>query len=117
MAGSLHLYDEHRDEADEYLEEGFAAVHPMPPMPPGDPWEAVGRLIAAEQSLRAGGSIDPDSVGATYWADLVRLLNMFVYSKESGADDARIAELRNSMNSTVFDVFLNDRFGLLGVQR
>ena len=115
MAGSLHLYDEHRANADEYLREGFTAFHPMPPMPPGNPWDAVGRLTAAEQALRAGERIDPDSVGAPYWADLVRLLNMFVLSKESGANGARIAELRRSMHSRVFDVFLNDKFGLLGL--
>ena len=114
MAGSLHLYDEHSAAADEYLQEGFTAFHPMPPIPHGNPWEAVGKLIAAEQALRAGQSVDPDSVGATYWADLVRLLGMYVHFKESGENDARIAELRNSMNSRMFDVFLNDRFGLPG---
>ena len=114
MVGSLHLYDEHRPEANEYLEEGYAGFYPMPPMPTGSPWEAVDRLIAAEQALRAGKSIEPDSVGAPYWADLVRLLGMFVLLRGSGEDDPRIAELRNSMHTRVFDVLLNDKFGLSG---
>ena len=114
MVGSLHLYDNDRDATNEFLEEGFASFRPMPPMPPGDPTAAVEWIVEAEAAVRVGGIVEPDSVGEPYWADLVRLLNIYALSRLDGNTENGIAAIRQSMHCDVYDVFLNDKFGVLG---
>ena len=110
MVGSLHLYDKDRADAKEFLREGLASFRPMPPMPPGDPWTAVERLIMAEKALRMGGEIELDVIGEPYWDDLVRLLSAFALWKILGGAGDRIATIRQSMHSNVYDVFYSDKF-------
>ena len=38
FVGSFHLYNEHRDEAQRFLNEGWQSTTPMPPMPNVNPW-------------------------------------------------------------------------------
>ena len=113
MLGSLHLYLEAVAGAKDFLREGFTSSRPMPPMPLGDPTEPVRRLVRAEDDLRNGRTVDPESVDGPYWADLVRLLAIFTLAKSSASSDSRIVQLRNGMHSDLYDVFLNDRFGAL----
>lgn len=76
--GSLHLYDEHHDSARRFLDEGWQLHRPMPPMPQGDPWVAVKRLVAFEQEIRTGqGDMpNPHETMEPYWADLATLLTL-----------------------------------------
>lgn len=114
MAGSLHLYDEHAESARSFLEEGFTVPKPMPPMPTADPWPDVTRLIEAERAVRIGTPVDFAMFSDPYWADLARLLNLFALTKKD-ANEAEIARIRDEMhNHDVYDVFLNDRFGVSG---
>lgn len=39
FAGSLHLYEDDVESAQQYLSEGIQPTVLMPPMPPGEPWE------------------------------------------------------------------------------
>ena len=114
LVGSLHLYDRDQDAAVAFVQQGFTSARPMPPMPNGDPWPAVEQLIVAEADIRHGASVDPDSVGPSYWADLVRLLSIFSLKKTPKTEEVKIAAMRRSMHSDVYDVFLNDNFGVLG---
>jgi thymidylate synthase len=77
FVGSMHLYDRDRAEAQQYLDEGVQATVSMPPMPHGDPWPSIQKLLDAEYRIRRGEEIDADARGVNgYWADLIRLLQI-----------------------------------------
>ncbi|MBS0240356.1 MAG: thymidylate synthase [Proteobacteria bacterium] len=81
FVGSMHLYDEDRDAAQQYLDEDIQASIAMPPMPVGDPWPAVAKLLQAEELIRNGLELDSKVFDLpAYWADLVRLLQAFAAS-------------------------------------
>lgn len=95
FVGSLHLYDAHRSAAEQFLSEGVQQTVPMPVMPLGDPWTAIGRLLEAEVDIRAGRTLskavrDLDA----YWLDLVKLLQIF----EATGDAAKIRRLKASLS-------------------
>lgn len=114
VAGSLHLYDEHEEAARRFLSEGFTVPKPMPSMPTGDPWPAAAKFVEAEKTIRFGGQVDFAVIESPYWADLVRLLALFALTKNPG-NQTEIARLRGGIHShDVYDVFLNDRFGVPG---
>ncbi|MCA8971109.1 MAG: thymidylate synthase [Planctomycetes bacterium] len=77
FVGSLHLYDEHKEKAQDFIEEGWQDSRLiMPPMPEDDPWGAVEELLRAEEAIR--NDTDPElSTTLPYWADLARLLLLF----------------------------------------
>lgn len=90
MAGSLHLYDDQRSEAEAFLGEGWqSTTDPMPPMPPRDPWPHVRELLATEEQIRAGVAYAHlDLPADPYWADLARVLAWWVARKRIGDDKA-----------------------------
>lgn len=106
VVGSLHLYDHDREKADAFLSEGYQSTkEPMPSMPIGDPWAAVAALLKAESLVRAGLALTADVLPREpYWADLVRLLQIFFATKAK--DGKRIAELRDAMSCRVYDPFI-----------
>jgi thymidylate synthase len=78
FVGSLHLYDSDCDAAQRYLSEGVQSTVPMPPMPIGDPWPALRKLLAAEHQIRQGTALEANTwVAEPYWADLIRLLQIY----------------------------------------
>ena len=107
--GSLHIYDRDREDARQYLQEGWQSTTSMPPMPEGDPWPAIESLLEAESALRVAGSlagitladIDP------YWEDLIRLLCVLRCSKDK--EVGRIQTLRDEMYSDVYRPFIERR--------
>jgi thymidylate synthase len=111
FAGSLHLYDKHRTPAQAFLDEGLTIATPMPPIPTGDPWPPIAALIEAERTFRSGGTTELAHLNA-YWADLARLLELFALDKNGVANSARIAYIRSQMHHDMYQVFLNDRFGV-----
>ena len=85
IVGSLHLYDSNAAAASQYLEEGWqpTTVH-MPRMPSGDPTAQLESFLKAENDVRAGKSFDLNKTGLDkYWADLVRLLQLYRYSTKT----------------------------------
>jgi thymidylate synthase len=111
--GSLHLYDTNEIAARQFLGEGFQATVPMPPMPFGDPWPAINSLRGAEASIRTTGTVDEKSFDALdpYWADLIRLLQVFRSSKDGNTGD--IEGLRSRMSSDVYRPFIDNRLSQL----
>jgi thymidylate synthase len=106
FVGSLHLYDENREEAQQYLYEGVQATIAMPAMPSGDPWLAIRKVLDAEFRIRRGEGIDADEWGVgSYWADLIRLLQVYA-ARRSGAK-ARIKALKAKMASTTFSPYID----------
>jgi thymidylate synthase len=111
VVGSLHIYD--RDEArlQQFLDEGYQdTTQSMPPMPEGDPWPAIRRLLNAEATLRAGQPITSDVLDSTdpYWADLIRLLEAFAIFRRSGDVEA-IEAIGSRMASSTYRPFLEKK--------
>ncbi|ODR98052.1 hypothetical protein AUC68_11155 [Methyloceanibacter methanicus] len=81
FVGSMHLYDEHRTHAKELISEGFQARKRMPEMPIGDPWPSIMVVLDGEQRARQQEKFDAGNLGVdAYWADIVRLLQVFFQS-------------------------------------
>jgi thymidylate synthase len=104
--GSLHLYEDEFQKAEQYLDEGWQASVPMPAMPPGDPWKAIQNLLRLEKRVRLGrGLSDVEAELPGYWQDFGRLLQIFKYSKENG-NGRKVARLRKLMTSKVFNTYI-----------
>jgi thymidylate synthase len=72
VVGSLHLYDENRDDAEKFIGEGYqSTLVQMPAMPEGDPFPALERLLANERALRTGTPWQEVAViDDPYWGDI-----------------------------------------------
>jgi thymidylate synthase len=106
--GSMHLYVKDRGPAKRFLKEGFqrtAAV--MQPMPTGDPWPEIKRVLAAEAALRTGASTNVAIAPAMdpYWADIVRLLEVFAAKRRK--DLAGIKAIAAKMSNQVYVKFID----------
>jgi thymidylate synthase len=109
FAGSMHLYDDDRDDAVRLTEEGFQSRVEMPPMPHGDPWPAIAKVMAALEEIRAGQAIDAGLFGVdSYWADLIRLLQVFAAT----GDPTAIASVRKDMASDCYKYYIDSRTSL-----
>lgn len=106
--GSLHLYEEHRSRAAKYLEEGWQPTEAMPPMPLGDPWRSVRKVVRAERAIRRGDSVDYDALNLDpYWADLVRLLQIFSHFKRG--ESREITRVKRAMSVRTYDPYIEDK--------
>jgi len=107
--GSLHLYVEDREIVQQFLEEGWQSTIDvaMPDMPTEDPWPAISLLLEAESAIRTSGAFDDDILRAVgpYWADLIRLLQIFRCKKDKNIE--KIQTLRQKMVSKVYLVFID----------
>lgn len=110
FVGSLHLYDTDRQKAVEYLEEGGQPRVPMPPMPKGDPWDSVGKLLALEQEIRQSGTVlsNGQTPLPSYWMDLLRLLEIHALTKSPGNVN-QIFRLRHEMSSDVYGLYIRKK--------
>ena len=73
-------------------------------MPTGDPWPNVRKLLSAERKIRNGERVDVTSL-PRYWADLVRLLQVF----QNTGRKTKIAEIKSQMASNVYDAYIDKR--------
>lgn len=107
--GSIHLYEENEGEASQFLGEGWQSTEmAMPPMPVGDQWPAIQAFLEAEEGLRTKGDIVIDLLDLEpYWADLIRLLQIFRYWKDNNKGE--IIDLRNRMSSNIYNSFINSK--------
>lgn len=110
--GSLHLYDVDIGAAEQFLGEGWQSTKmPMPPMPTGDPWPSIATLLRAESSIRTTGAFDADILDKIdpYWADLIRLLQVFRSKQDKKVDTIRA--LRGGMSCNVYFPFIDKVIG------
>lgn len=106
--GSLHLYERDENTMDQLLNEGWQSTEPlMPPMPSGDPWPAIGRLLEAERVIRTEGVIASNQTDGLdpYWGDLVRLLQIYRLVRER--NPAGVREVREKMSSATYYPFID----------
>lgn len=119
-AGSLHLYEEHFEAAQQYLNEGWQDPVCMPAMPAGDPHDGIEWLRGIEEVARLRRDGDLDAVIRTahvddYWKDLGRLLFSFRASKDS--DAALLAGIKEQLHSDVYKMFLVARLDVAESRR
>jgi thymidylate synthase len=110
VVGSMHLYDRNKDAAQQFIGEGWQSTQmPMPSMPLGDPWPAIKLLLKAEAAIRLDRSPDAAILKEldSYWADLVRLLQVLQCRKDRDADG--IEHLRQNMSSSIYDTFIKKK--------
>ncbi len=108
MVGSLHLYQADETKAQRFLDEGYPSHVEMPPMPIGDPWSSVAKLLDIESALRQGA--EPLTIifeDEPYWQDLGRLFAIFSLLQKHRYSD--VSFLRDALSCTVYDVFIADR--------
>lgn len=106
--GSLHLYRRHRDGARQFLREGWQSTLPMPHMPRANPWRSLDRVLRAERAIRCGRKDVGDGVRlANYWADLVRLLQIYRHFKRGEASE--IARLKDRMTVRLYDSYIEGK--------
>jgi thymidylate synthase len=104
--GSLHLYDKHLSKAKRFLKEGWQSRITMPAMPPGNPWPNIEKLLSIEFQLRTSqktASVKPAI--PDYWADLVRLLQIYASDKNK----KQITAIKRQMKSQVYDAYIDKR--------
>lgn len=111
--GSMHVYEKYIDDMREYLLEGIQQKIEMPEMPLGDPFAIIPVLLSIERRLRSGEALDATEVGAPYWADIIRLFQVF-WAKELTADDyvRRVEELRDELVSRSYRPYVEGRLRL-----
>jgi len=110
VVGSLHLYEKDKKAAKQFLNEGWQSTNvSMPSMPEGNPWPAIQILIDAEVAIRTTGIIDDNILNRVgpYWADLIRLLEVFRCKKHEKNGKKKIAELRGRMSSNIYYPFID----------
>lgn len=96
FAGSMHLYEDNIDNAKNYDAEGYQRTVEMPPMPAGDSFGMVRVLQGAEDRLRHGEAVvAQDVVADDYWADIVRLYQVFWASGRPEVIDKLMANFSN----------------------
>lgn len=89
FAGSMHLYDNHRELANSILTEPPYQAHEMPSMP-DDPWKGLSQLLVTEEQLRLKSHVT-DFPEEAYWRDLAFVLQGHVGWREK--DDHKLAEV------------------------
>lgn len=105
FAGSMHLYDRDRADAQKLVDERFQNQIEMPPMPVGTPWPAIETVLGAEARIRAGEIFDAADLGLdSYWADLVRILQIYPLT-----DSRRIELIRDSLAFSKFRPYIARR--------
>ncbi len=109
--GSLHLYERDDKKAIRYLDEGWQPRRPMPPMPQGDPWSSVRKLLNFEEAVRNGDSsaMDPRESMDSYWADLATLISIY---KATGNQN-EIKRLKRRLTSEVYAMYINKRIAMV----
>lgn len=106
--GSLHLYAKNIDGAKKYLDEGWQSTVSMPAMPAGSPWPSIKSLLEAESTIRSGNGVEVDNLKLDpYWADFVRLLQIFRHSKNQ--ETKEIAGLKRKMSSHIYNTYIAKR--------
>ena len=104
FVGSLHLYDCDRVKAQKFLSEGWQSTSLMQPMPGGDQWANVQRVLELEPRAHYEADLDLSSL-PNYWADIVRLLQVYAQTGKKRP----IAKLKAAMSSRAYDAYVDKR--------
>ncbi|WP_286134053.1 thymidylate synthase [Methylobacterium sp. Leaf123] len=116
--GSMHVYNKKLDDMRAYVEEGVQQTIEMPPMPTGNPFSLIAKLLDVESRLRAGEALDASKeMGDQYWADIVRFLQVF-WAREWEVDyPGRLKELRAELFTKTLRPYVDGRMHLTAKRR
>lgn len=105
-AGSMHVYEDFAERLSRYVQEGFQRPIEMGRMPDGNPFAIIPSLLAAEAAVRSGEEILADDViGPGYWADFIRLVQVFWASRRQQPLD----NLKRQFVDPMYRVYLEGR--------
>lgn len=77
-------------------------------MPPGDPWNSIGKVLRAEREIRLNRTVNVHDLGLdAYWTDLVCLLQIYGHYKRR--EGRKIDPLRKALSSRVYDIFVDQK--------
>lgn len=109
--GSMHVYKDYYDDMREYIREGVQQTFEMPPMPEGDPFSIVEKLLEVEGKLRGGEDVDAaEAFDQPYWADIIRLLQVFWAREWAGEDyGGQLKRLREALSSPAYRTYVDGR--------
>lgn len=111
--GSMHVYKSKIDVMAEYVEEGVQQTIEMPLMPEGNPFSLVNKMLEIEQRLRIGGELDAaKEMGDPYWADMVRLLQVFWAREWENDHPGRLRQLRAELANSIYHPYIDARMHL-----
>jgi thymidylate synthase len=110
-ATSMHVYDGSIEAMKYYVNEGHQKTVQMPPMPSGDPFSITDALLQAEGQIRAEKKIRAsDFARESYWADIIRLLQVFWATKRRDAPGFDgLDELKGEFHYEVYRSYLERR--------
>lgn len=109
--GSMHVYvdlagADHTALMANYIAEGYQKTVEMPPMPEGDSFLVVDKLLETEQRIRRGEILSAsDVVADPYWADVIRMLQVFWADHE----DPRFDQIKAEFADPMFKSYLEGR--------
>jgi len=91
------------------VDEGWQTTRlPMPPMPVGDPWNSIRKVLKVESAIRRRTDIDIDNFGfESYWRDIVRLLQ--IYGSYKNKRNKEIARLKKEMSNPVYNTYIDKK--------
>lgn len=107
VVGSLHLYTPDLPRVQQYIDEGLQPTRDvaMPNMPRANLDASIKRLLRVESKIRRQISVDVEKLGLhQYWADLVRLLQVFGNHKQR--KHSRNRSIRSRMASPIYDAYI-----------
>lgn len=106
--GSLHLYDNDRQQVEQYLYEGYQSTkYYMPAMPKVDPWLAIKQIIEIEECIRKNQSFTFDDLN-TYWIDLIKMVHIHFLGKAKDIDG--IKDVMAGMNN-IYKMYIDKKIG------
>lgn len=110
-ATSMHVYDGSIEAMNHYVNEGHQKTVQMPPMPSGDAFSITGALLHAEGEIRAEKEIQAaDFAREPYWADIIRLLQVFWATKRRDAPGFKgLEQLKSEFHDDVYRTYLERR--------
>lgn len=116
--GSMHVYDDWVKDMQAYVSEGFQQTIEMPPMPSGDPFLLIGKILDIERRLRNGELLDASAeMGDQYWADIIRFLQVF-WAREWEVDyPGRLKDLRAELFAKTLRPYVDGRMHLKAKMR
>ena len=103
----MHVYDQYIDRLKTFISEGFQQIRPMPPMPTGDPFKVIPKILDAEDRCRHGESFEAvHLVSEPYWADLIRMIQAFWLSGQK----IKLDRLKAELHHPVYKQFIDARY-------
>lgn len=113
FVGSLHLYNNRIENANQYMEEGWQETSCMPKMPIEDSIEIIKKLVKVEAKIRNDQTIsggDEDGL-SPYWMDFLHLLRIFkIYKNGKNIENVSlIEEIKLKISTRVYDTYIDKK--------